>query len=577
MKRAKENQGAIHNKRIKHIWLFVALSFGVLLLRATYIQLIPGAAQSLRSIARHQYQSQFDLASYRGNIYDHQRVPLAISIRSPSIAINPRKLDLSEKQIKRLAEILDLKEEKVRQLASKNSYFAWLKRQASQQAAEEVKKMNLPGVHFLLEPARYYPGGSAAAPLIGYVGIDNTGLIGLELKYNGLLHGESTKVLRMKDARGQQILLSPDLAEPEKPGNNLVLTIDRAIQEIAEEALAKGMSNSLAKRGFVVVGDPHTGRILAMANSPSFNPNDSERVQIENTANLTTNWRFEPGSILKPFIVALALQSGKVTPYGLHNCEKSGRLRIDRKSVIHDEHPKEFLTTEEVLVHSSNICIYKIASLLGKEAVAEGLRSFGFAAPSPAIEFPGAVSGELSAWQKWREIRFSNIAFGQGLLVTGMEIIRAYGALANGGAVINPYLVEKIETPSGKIVQDFSSEQLGRPIASDTAKIMRHVLARVVSEGTGRQANAPSYFTAGKTGTSEKVDPQTHAYSKEMWVASFVGFAPVDDPHIVVLVVLDEPQKKSHFGGVWAAPVFSEISESTLKYLNVSAQKVAHG
>jgi cell division protein FtsI (penicillin-binding protein 3) len=381
----------------------------------------------------------------------------------------------------------------------------------------------------------------------------------------------------MKDARGQQILLTPDLAEPEKPGNNLVLTIDRAIQEIAEEALEKGMSNSLAKRGFVVVGDPHTGRILAIANSPSFNPNDTERIRIENTGNLATNWRFEPGSILKPFIVANALQSGKVSPYGLHNCEKSGRLRIDRKSVIHDDHPKEFLTTEEVLVYSSNICIYKIADMLGREAVADALHSFGIAPPAPALEFPGAAIGELSDWRKWREIRFANVAFGQGLFVTGMEIVRAYGALANGGAILNPYLVEKIETTSGKIVEDFSSEQTGRPISSDTAKIMRHMLARVVTEGTGKAAATPSYFTAGKTGTSEKFDPETRSYSKDKRVANFVGFAPVDDPHIVVLVVLDEPGKKPYFGGIWAAPVFSEIVESTLKYLNVAPQKVAHG
>jgi cell division protein FtsI (penicillin-binding protein 3) len=573
MSRIKETQFSLHNKRIKVVWVLVGIAFFVLIVRATYIQVFPASASSLRAIAEHQYQSQFNLAAYRGNIYDHRKVPLAISIRLPSIAVNPRKLQLSDEEIAKLASILQIKKEKIRQIATKNNYFAWLKRQVSPEAAEAVQKMQVSGIHFLLEPARYYPGGLSAAPMIGYVGVDNNGLIGLELKYDQQLQGESSKVLKMKDARGQQILLNPDLAEPEKPGNNLVLTIDRAIQEITEEALDKGMRASGALRGFAVVGDPHTGRVLAIANRPSFNPNDAEHIDLDETANLASNWRFEPGSVMKPFVIAQALQSGKVSPFTLHNCEKSGRLRIDKKSVIHDEHPKEFLTTEEVIAYSSNICTYKIAQMLGKNMLYDTLRNFGFASSKNVFEFPGAVSGELSDWQDWREIRFSNIAFGQGLQVTGMELLRAYSAFANGGSIITPYLVEKIESSSGRVVQDFSSKVERRPISSDTAKILRHMLERVVIEGSGKAAKTPSYYTAGKTGTAQKFDNITKAYVPTMRIASFAGFAPVEDPYIVILVVLDEPQAKTYFGGIWAAPVFSEIAENTLKYLNVAAQK----
>lgn len=568
----KLQPGRINISRTKHITFLFYSFFIILAVRAVIIQVFPSSKDSLLSIAERQYQQTVQLASYRGNIFDRKGVPFAISLKKPSIAINPRVFDPSPDEIKKLSKLTEVSQSHIKELAKKASYFAWLKRKLPNEKAEAISKLNINGLWEIMEPARYYPAGNAASNLIGYVGIDNSGLLGLEQKYNSTLKGVAAKVIGSQDARGNKIYFNSNKASPEESGNNIHLTIDAAIQEIAQESLNKWVKEADAKGGFVIVNDPHTGKVLAMANAPTFDPNDRS-FDIKKSSNQAISNLFEPGSTMKPFVIASALEKGKVKSDEILDCEKSGRYKVGPKSWISDDHPKEKLSVEDVLVHSSNICAYKVAERIGAQALYDTFKGFGFATEKPILGLLGENKGRLSDWKDWRPIRFANIAFGQGHIVTGLEMSRAYSVLANGGSLVNLTVVEKITSESGKVISASQTEHLGQIISPETALEIRKTLGRVVTEGTARLASTELFTTGGKTGTAEKVDSETKAYSKTKRVASFAGFAPVLDPHIVIYVVIDEPNKKPYYGGKWAAPVFSEIAEKTLKYLNVAPDK----
>ena len=528
-------------------------------------------SEKLTPIANQQYQSAIKLPPYRGTIYDRRYVPLAISVKTPSIAINPRVFDPSEEEEKQLSSLLGIEVSKIRETEGKKNYFAWLKRKILPETFDLVKKLDINGLYGVMEPSRYYPQGTHAAHLVGLVGTDDNGLLGLEQSYNKKLKGTANEILRFKDAKGHQIFLNAEAALPQNSGYNLVLTIDSVIQEIAETVLEKWVHESSAKGGFALIADPHTGRILAVANQPGFNPNDPQLIKMQTTNNLAFNMLYEPGSIMKSFVISSALEKGLTNDEEIFNCEK-GSFKVDKHLSIHDEHPKELLTTSEILIHSSNIGVYKIAKRLGKKGLYNSLRNFGFGAQVPLLEFPGTSGGQISNPEKWETIRFSNIAFGQGLLVNGLEVIAAYSVFANGGNLIQPHVVERIENEEGEIL--YSSESINKKkiLSPKTVTTMRKILERTVSEAAVR-AKTSFYTTAGKTGTTEKVDPVLRTYSETMRIASFVGFAPVTDPYIVAYIVIDEPQKKPYYGAVWAAPAFSEIVSNTLRYLNVAPDK----
>ncbi len=543
--------------------------FFALFLRLGYIHLFPPSAKLLQSIALNQYQTNIEIAPYRGVIYDHRKTPLAISIKAPSIAVNPKIFAPSKDEVAKLAKILAMPKDKIQKLSHKGKYFSWLKRKVASKDAEKVAELKITGLHFLSEPSRFYPSADLVSPLIGYVGLDNQGLIGLEHKYDALLKGTSFAAMGLKDARGNGLYLKPARATPQKAGNNIILTLDLAIQEIAQEALERGLADANAKKGFAIVLDPHTGRILALANYPSFNPNAQAKFNMAQTQNMAASFLFEPGSVFKPFVVATALQRKVIKATDVLNCEKSGRLLISPKVYIHDDHPKDMLSISEVLAESSNICTYKIATKLGKEAMHQGLLAFGFTGDNQ--DLPAQAAGKIAPFSNWSPIRFANIAFGQGLLVSGLEIAKAYAVLANGGYLVNPYLIERIETPKGEVLYNKQQDPALRILDAEVTEHVRQFLADVVTKGTGKTAKTASYSTAGKTGTAEKVDPATKAYSPTKRIANFAGFAPVSDPHLVVYVVVDEPQKKPYYGSLRAAPIFSEIVERTLRYLNVAS------
>jgi cell division protein FtsI (penicillin-binding protein 3) len=569
----KIQPGKIHYGRFRIVSLSFYGLFIVLGVRAIIIQLFPGEGAILETIAENQYQTSIDLAPYRGTIFDRREIPLAISIRTPSIAVNPRIFRPTSKEVQELSKLLKLPVSLLQKISTKTSYFAWLRRKIPHKTAQAIASMHVKGLHEFVEPARFYPNGTMAANLIGAVGLDNRGLFGLEAYYDSTLRGRENKIMHAKDARGNSIFFNSSDALPEKSGNNMYLTIDQAIQEITEEALAKAVKKAGARGGFALVSDPHTGRILAMANVPTFDPNNTSRLKIADTKNQAIGNLFEPGSIMKPFVISRAVESGSTAVSTVHNCEKSGRFKIDSKNWIHDDHPKEFLTTGEVLVHSSNICTVKIAQKMGPREVFRAYKDFGFAPLHTILGILGESRGRLDAWEGWRPIRLATIAFGQGSMVSGLEIIRAYGAIANGGNLVDPYVLERVETEKHEIIKAPRQIRNSQIISPETARQMRHVLAEVVTSGTGKTAATDSFTTGGKTGTAQKVDSATRAYSKTKRTASFAGFAPVEDPHIVVFVVVDEPVKTPYYGSLWAAPAFSEIVDRTLKYLNVAHDK----
>ncbi len=530
----------------------------------------------LTTIAQQQYKSSIKLSPYRGTIYDHRYVPLAISIKTPSLAVNPRVFSPSEQENLLLAKILKIPPEKIRITENRKNYFAWLKRKIGPEAIEEVNKLEIDGLYTLMESARYYPQGVNAAHLIGFVGTDDNGLFGLERAYDKKLKGASGESIRLRDARGNSIFLTADSAMPQQSGYNLILTIDSVIQEITEKALEKWVQNSKAKAGFALVADPHTGRILAIANQPNFDPNSPQNIKIENTNNIAVSALFEPGSVMKSFVISTAIELGLTNESEVHDCE-NGRLQIDKRNAIHDDHPKKLLTTSEVLMFSSNICVFKIAKRLGKRGLWNAMRNFGFGKNEPLTDFPAASGGRLSLPESWATIRFANIAFGQGILVNGLEVVRAYSVFANGGNLVNPHVIDRIETEDGRIIYNSDLVSKNRILSPKTVTTMRGMLERVVLEGSAPLAKTQLFSTAGKTGTAQKIDPLSGRYSHEKNIADFVGFAPVNDPHILVFIVIDEPQEKPYYGGKWAAPAFSEIITQTLKYLNVAPDKIPEG
>jgi cell division protein FtsI (penicillin-binding protein 3) len=565
MRRQKPSQtlGPFYVGRNRLIAIGFFAVFTVLAGRAVTIHILSPSADILETLARRQYQTKIDLSPYRGNIYDRRGEPLAISIRRPSFYVNPRIFDPTPQQTKQLSQILELSPAHVRKVAKRTNYFAWLARKVEFSRAEKVNALAIEGLFEITEPARFYPNGTDLVPLIGSVGIDNHGLQGVELAYDGMLQGEVLTTFRNRDARGQSIYRDSLLALPEKTGKNIVLTLDSAIQNTAQRALQKGIDKAKAKGGFAIVSDPHTGRILAIANV------NSAASEINRNRALTDI--FEPGSVVKPLVIGRAVELGLTRLDEIHDTF-NGTYHED-KWTIRDTHGAPSMSTEEILIESSNIGTYRIAKRMGPEKLAGTFADFGFGSRDNQIGFPGQQFGRVSPWQKWRPVRFANVAFGQGFYASGLEMVQAFGAIANGGNLMKPFFIDHIESPEGGMIESHASEIVRRVLSPTTAASLRQVLRRVVDEGTGSKARLTSWSSAGKTGTSEKVDPQTRRYSDHLRIASFIGFAPSVDPHLVIYVVVDEPFVKPYTGGIHAAPIFNEIAEEALRYLNVAPDK----
>lgn len=521
------------------------------------------------TIAEKEYSREIKIVPVRGDIFDRNMEKLAVSLRVDSIyAVPPRIEDVGASSIK-LARILKIDRRTLSRKLVKNKYFVWIKRKVDPDTAAQVRAAKIPGIYFYKESKRFYPNMSLAAHVLGFVGLDSQGLEGLEVSRESQLKMETASIMVLQDALGRKFQDRASQTKMDVKGASLVLTIDSRIQYAVEKALDRATKIHNAKKGMAVVVRPRTGEILAMAVSPSFNPNAFRSYSRSYWRNRVVTDAFDPGSTFKAFLVAAALEEGVVTAEDLINCEK-GTLNIGRR-VIHDSRPFGWLSVGEVVKYSSNIGAVKISRRLGQALFYDYLTKFGFGSKT-GVDLPGESAGLLRPYDKWTDLDLANIAFGQGVSVTAIQMVMAIASLANDGVLMRPYVVSRVIDASGKTIQETRPRAVRRVVSPENAWKVRQMLRMVVEEGgTGVLAEPAGYLAAGKTGTAQKLDKKSGRYSTTKYVSSFIGIMPYKDPELAVLVALDEPGP-AIFGGVVAGPVFKEIGEKVLPLLNIAPE-----
>lgn len=548
--------------------LLGAVFLGLLLAvlgRAVKLQVFDGDV--LEGMARDQYVRQIEVPARRGDILDRRGTPLAQSVDVDSVWVDPSMLPDVRRAARALAKRLALDPEELEARLSRGKRFVWVKRQAKPQEVEAVKALGLPGLGFAKEPRRYYPQRELAAHVLGLVGQDGRGLEGLERAFHDELSGQAVQVAGLRDARGRKALVEGAADTGSLTGASVTLTLDSHLQYVTERALAKAVEEARATAGVAMVMDPATGELLALANHPRFNPNvppaagDAGASVVRNRASQDL---YEPGSTMKPFVVAAALEAGVVKPDTLFDCEM-GAWNVGRHT-INDTHPYGLLTPGRILQVSSNIGMSKMAQLLGRERLVEGYKAFGFGERA-GLMLPGEGRGSLPFPRA--EVALATQSFGQGLTATAVQVTAAYGALANGGRLMRPYLVSRVVDPDGVVLVENKPTPVRQVVSPETARRVVRMLESVVTkEGTAPRAALPGYRVAGKTGTAQKVDPVARGYSAKR-IASFAGLVPADNPRVVIHVVIDEP-KTDVYGGLVAAPAFREIAVAALASLGVA-------
>lgn len=550
----------------------VAGLFGILCVltlgRSFYLQILQ--KERLVKLAERQHQRVVQLTPSRGAIYDRNGSPLAVSLEMDSCYAETRHLECLTEAAAKLAPLLGVTKGQLEAKLKASKNFVWLARRLPPETARKIRELDLEGVGFVKESKRFYPNSEVAAHVVGFTGIDPGGLEGVEKKFDATILGNTGYLVTERDALGRDVALKQGETTGGTKGNNLFLTLDKNVQYIAEKELAKAVEVNRARGGIAVVMEPETGRVLAMANYPTFNPNSYFKYQPGSLRNRAISDSFEPGSTFKIFLVASALENRVISARDSFNCE-NGSYNIGGRT-IHDTHRYGTLSVPQILKYSSNIGAAKIGSRLGPERLYGALTGFGFGDRSD-VDLPGEVGGYLRQQAKWYGVDLATISFGQGVSATALQIASAVSAVANGGVLMKPYLVERVVDDSGQTVREFTPQARRRVISVVTAKAVSRMLEGVVAEGgTGTSAAVEGYRVAGKTGTAQKVDPATHAYSASKRTASFVGFVPLEKPRLTILVVVDEP-KTSPYGGVVAAPAFSAIAQQTLCYLKVPPEK----
>lgn len=540
----------------------MALLFGVVAIRAADLHL--REQESLKWVAKKQYRAVIPTAPRRGKILDAKGHDLAIDVPVVSIYADPRAIGDPDAALAQVQQILPLGSEakEIARRLRQGKKFVWIKRRVDVPGAERMRAMKIRGIYLVEETKRLYPNGALASQLLGAVGYDAEPLGGLESAFNRYLASARSEAVYQRDARGR--VFYSTVAAPRDLAN-VELTVDKVIQYYAETALVNAVVAAQARSGVAVVVEVATGRVLAMASMPSFDPNDYSKYDQARWRNRAVTDSYEPGSTFKVFIAAAALEAG-MDPERKFDCER-GQITIG-DAVLHDHDPYGMLSVRDIIKVSSNIGSLKIAQAIGRDGFGAILQAFRIGKMT-AIDFPGEVSGVLRGPDSWQPVEMATIAFGQGVTTTPLQMTMSFAAIANGGRVMRPYLVERIRRDDGTVVYEGKPEVVATPIQPATARVLTEMLTRVVEKGgTGGKAASAAYAVAGKTGTAQKVTEGTGRYAGGKYYASFIGFAPADAPRIAVYVGIDEP-KGPHFGGVVAAPVFKEIVEATLQYLNV--------
>lgn len=588
-------------RRLRILWVLGIFTGWALLIVARLIWLQGIQHSEWAERAARQQERTFTVAPRRGILYDRDLHELAMTVVADSIYAVPSEIGAaSEPQYAAtLAKIVHLipedrftSEKQIEARLRDSRNFAWIARKQPPAIIARVKALNLKGIYFQKEFKRFYPDQKLAAQVLGYVGMDDDGLAGVEEQDDRALHGTPGRMLTAIDARRH--VLDSEERDP-RPGQNLVLTIDANIQYMAEKALEDNMQRTGAANGTVVVQDPHTGQILALAIRPTFNPNDFRHTDPSLLRDRAVSDVYEPGSTFKLVAYSAALNEKVITPDsmiptlgGVINV--AGRLvHDDRDAIIYESHHGNVLSAKEALWESSDVAAIEIAQRMGKDEFYQYIHAYGFGQRT-GIELPGETRGLLKPPQRWQPTTIGSIPIGQEVAVTPLQLVTMVSTIANGGVYLPPHIV--LET-TGETAGDAATHIPGTPalqpaafhpgdelpsplpagahrvISEMTAAEMRQMMEDVVLYGTGIPAQLDGYSAGGKTGTAQKIDPATHTYSKTKYVASFVGFAPINNPAITIAVVMDSPTKGSHYGTAVSAPVFQELAQQILEYLGV--------
>lgn len=549
--------------RVHAVLLLFFLGWAAVVGRSAWLALGPDPRLENRVVSQH--ERVIDVAAQRGTIVDRLGRPLAISVELGSVFADPQLVEDPEATAELLAPILDLPRAELLEKLSRTNRFVWLARQVSTAAGEALDELDLPGVRLVPEAHRDYPAGPLAAQILGFVGTDGEGLEGLEARFDSMLMGDGYQYRVLRDGRRRVVNHDAVLGRRSTEGDTLVLTLDHSIQHRAEQALSTAIETHDADSGMAIVIDVQTGALLAFASLPSFDPNHIRGVSRSLFRHQAVSTVFEPGSTIKPFVFAALLDQGLARRDERVFCE-NGAYPIGRRTV-HDAHPYGELSVDEVLKFSSNIGTTKLGERLGPVKLEQALRSFGFGGKT-GVDLYGEERGILHPASSWSRIGFATHTFGQGMAVTGVQLASAFAALVNGGHRVRPHLVAEVRDLDGRIVDDrrpVGEEE--RLISEETSADLRQMLGLVMEPGgTGVRARLDEYSAGGKTGTAQKV--KGGRYAPGVYVSSFIGFAPLDDPKVVTLVVLDEP-KDGHYGGPVAGPAFSEITTHALRELGV--------
>ncbi len=575
LSRQTKSQPDVSIRRTLFVAAFVA--FWMLGISARLVHLQVTRHEKLVARARQQQQDAIETNPARGPVLDREERELARTIDTTSVSIAPdefkqHKEDTDaqvnaaiETTAQGLSSVLGLNKkavsDQINEAKNTGRRFIWIARRIDPEKAALLEKMELTGVHTRKEPKRFYPNGSLAANVLGFVGLDGNGLAGIEQVYNEKIVGEPGKIFVEKDSLGRAYESTEVLG---RPGQTVILTIDQSIQYQAEAALTAAITNSHAKAGTAIVLDPHTGDILALANAPTFDPNDVGAAPPAARANWALQNIYEPGSTFKIVAFSAAIEKGLARPEDHIDCQM-GSITV-AKRLIHDHHAFGNLTIADALAKSSNVAAIKLGLRVGDPTMYDFITRFGFGSRT-GIELPGETVGLVRPLHRWQPSSIGSVAIGQEIGVTPLQMVAAFGALANDGVRIAPHLIREIRNGNGVTTYRPNPEQ-HRVIKKETATALRGMLEGVTLNGTAKKAQLDGYTAAGKTGTAQKIDPRTRTYSATKFVASFVGFAPVNNPAVVIIVVIDEPGGSYHGGDV-AAPVFRQIAEQILPEMGV--------
>jgi len=539
------------------VWVLALVWMAVVLARLSYLQLFCYTEYFAK--AQHQQQRVFEISPKRGSIYDRKGRELAISIPMDSVFADPSDIKDAAMVARLLSRVLDIPAEELETKIREARTPVRLAKKLSPETVQRIEDMNLKGVFFQKENRRVYPQHELLAHVLGYVDVDEKGIGGIEYTLDKQIRGRPGRIMVLADGKRRWYDRREAAADP---GASVTLTIDQTIQFIAEKELARGMEETRAQTGTIVVQDPHTGELLAVANAPTFDPNDagkySDRVRMDRAVVAA----YEPGSTFKMITFASAFENGVTNPGELVDCQMGSILVAGR--LIHDHKPFGILNVREILEQSSDVGTIKIALRLGESRFYDTIRDFGIGQLT-GIELPGENRGLLRPVENWSANSIGSIAIGQEVSVTPVQIISAASAIANGGTLYRPRIVREIQPDASSPARAQSASQQATDAKS--AATVREMMEGVVLEGTGKPAKLDGYTAAGKSGTAQEIDAATGRYSPNQYVASFVGFAPVNEPVVTILVVFDSPVGQ-HFGGDVGGPVFKRVAEQVLAYMD---------